>query len=57
MVKPADEQLRNVLDEGERFVFELSTFSDEHATRDAVRVIALANAEIARLHQDLPDQK
>lgn len=57
VVKPADEQLRKLLGEGEEFVLTLWGVSDEHAIRDGVRVIALANAEIARLHQDLPDQK
>ena len=55
-VVPADERLRKVLHDEDRFV--LADWDDryEQATRDADRVAALANAETARLHEGLPER-
>ena len=56
-VVPADERLRKVLHDEDRFV--LADWDDryEQATRDADRVAALANSETARLHEGLPDRQ
>lgn len=56
-VIPADERLRKALHDEERFVLAEWDDRDERTTRDAERVTALANAETARLHGDLPEQK
>lgn len=55
-VVPADERLRKLRHDEDRFVLADWDDRNEQATRDADRVAALANAETVRLHEGLPER-